>query len=62
MNWYTVFFVGVAVGMLVLLLFGQAQHTALPVPEIRWTVDVTKYLFSLFIAVILFVGMFWYFS
>lgn len=62
MHWSIIFFIGALVGVFVLLLLGQDPQMAVAIPEIQWTIDVTKYLFSAFVALILFTFMFWYFS
>ncbi len=62
MHWITVFFVGALTGMIALFLFGQDPQMAIQLPDIQWTIDTTKYLFSLFAATIMFTFMFWYFA
>lgn len=62
MQWYMIFLVGALTGMIVLLLFGQDPQITVSLPEIRWTIDTTKYLFSIFVATIMMMFMFWYFA
>jgi hypothetical protein len=64
MQWYYVFVLGAITGTLTLLFVsGGRGAAAVSLPELYWTLDLTKYLFSLFIATILMMMfMMWYFA
>lgn len=62
MQSYTVFLIGAITGIIALMLLGDTSGAAIHLPTIYWTLDLVKYVLSLFIAIILMMWMFWYFA